>query len=253
MKLIFLGTGSAFTVGDNNYHSNMLLTNGEGQNFLIDCGSDVRHSLHEQGLSYKDIEHVYISHLHADHMGGLEWLGFTHKFDPSCHKPHLYINQPIANVLWDQCLSGSMSSIEGEICTIDTFFHLHPFARNDAFRWENIVFHPVQTIHIMHGFSLGSCHGLFFEVNGKKIYITADTQFAPALLMATYEKADIIFHDCETAPHRSGVHPTYSELCTLPEKIKKKIWLYHYQPGPLPDAKADGFAGFVKKGQAFEF
>jgi hypothetical protein len=31
------------------------------------------------------------------------------------------------------------------------------------------------------------------------------------------------------------------------------MWLYHYQDGPLPDAKADGFAGFVNQGQTFEF
>ena len=27
------------------------------------------------GLGYADIDAVYISHLHADHVGGLEWLG----------------------------------------------------------------------------------------------------------------------------------------------------------------------------------
>jgi len=31
------------------------------------------------------------------------------------------------------------------------------------------------------------------------------------------------------------------------------MWLYHYQDGELPAAVADGFAGFVAKGQVFEF
>jgi hypothetical protein len=31
------------------------------------------------------------------------------------------------------------------------------------------------------------------------------------------------------------------------------MWLYHYNPGHLPDARADGFRGFVKKGQVFDF
>ena len=55
----------------------MILESEDGSKLLIDCGTDARHSLHELGLSYKDIEHVYISHLHADHAGGLEWLGFS--------------------------------------------------------------------------------------------------------------------------------------------------------------------------------
>jgi len=37
------------------------------------------------------------------------------------------------------------------------------------------------------------------------------------------------------------VHAHYDELLTLP---KKKMWLYHYGPGPLPDAKKKmDFAG----------
>ena len=69
MKLIFLGSGSAFTVQDNNYHSNMLLVAPNDKKLLIDCGADVRFSLNEIGLTYKDINDVYISHLHSDHAG----------------------------------------------------------------------------------------------------------------------------------------------------------------------------------------
>src|ERR1700733_4386232 len=98
MKLTFIGSGSAFTLGANNYHSNMLLENAHGERLLIDCGSDARHSLHEAGFSYHDIHDVYISHLHADHAGGLEWLGFTTKFDPTCsEKPNLYISETLVH------------------------------------------------------------------------------------------------------------------------------------------------------------
>ena len=31
------------------------------------------------------------------------------------------------------------------------------------------------------------------------------------------------------------------------------MWLCGYQPGPKPDAVADGFLGFVKRGQVFDF
>lgn len=253
MKLTFLGSGSAFTVGSNNYQSNMILTNGDGKILLFDCGTDARHSLQELGLSYKDITDVYISHLHADHMGGLEWLGFTSRFDETCDRPNLYLSEMIADTIWKKCLSGTMSSIEGEICTLETYFNVHSVEKNDPFIWNDIAMQLVQTVHIMNGFCLSACHGIFFEVNGQKIYITADTQFSPHLLMRMYEDADIIFHDCETAPFQSGVHPHYSEMVTLPDHLKQKMWLYHYNPGPLPDAQSNGFKGFVKKGQSFEF
>lgn len=71
MKLIFLGTGSAFTIGASNFHSNMILEDDHKNQLLIDCGSDARFSLHEQGFSHRHITDVYISHLHADHAGVL--------------------------------------------------------------------------------------------------------------------------------------------------------------------------------------
>ena len=31
------------------------------------------------------------------------------------------------------------------------------------------------------------------------------------------------------------------------------MWLMHYNDGDLPDAKKDGFKGFVKQGQEFKW
>ena len=105
MKLIFTGTGSAFTTGADNYQSNMLLVEGD-QKLLVDCGSDIRHALWDLGLTYRDITNVYVSHLHGDHVGGLEWLAFTRHFDKACTKPTLFIPQVAAEDLWEKVLSG---------------------------------------------------------------------------------------------------------------------------------------------------
>ena len=85
MKMTFIGSGAAFT--SNNYHSNILIESND-KKLLIDCGSDARFALRDLGYSYKDIDSIYISHIHADHSGGLEWLGFSRKFDASCTKPY---------------------------------------------------------------------------------------------------------------------------------------------------------------------
>ena len=83
--------------------------------------------------------------------------------------------------------------------------------------------------------------------------MTTDTQFSPEQIKNFYDMADLIFQDCETGEFESGVHAHYNQLKTLPEKFKKKMWLYHYQDGELPDAKADGFLGLVKMGQVFDY
>lgn len=253
MKLTFIGTGSAFAVGMSNYNSNMILENDQQRRLLIDCGSDARHALHELNLSYKDIESVYISHLHADHVGGLEWLGFATMFDPSCTKPHLYISEKLVDSLWNNVLSGGMSSIDEKSPSLASYFDVNIIQSENNFKWSNVKIEMIPTLHVESRGEVCPSFGLFFTINKISVFITTDTQFKPDLFMPYYLKADMIFHDCETSKNKSGVHSHFEDLKTLDMNIKKKIWLYHYSPGTLPDAKKHGFRGFVKKGQSFDF
>jgi hypothetical protein len=95
-------------------------------------------------------------------------------------------------------------------------------------------------------------YGLLIESDHRRTFLTTDTKYTPDHLSAFYGKADLIFHDCETASEKSEVHAHYQDLVRLPSAVRSKTWLYHYQPGPLPDAVADGFLGFVRRGQSFE-
>ncbi|MEB3828411.1 MBL fold metallo-hydrolase [Phormidium sp. CCY1219] len=253
MKLIFLGSGSAFTVGAGNYHSNLLLISDRGNKLLLDCGSDIRFSLHEVGYSHLDITDIYISHLHSDHVGGLEYIAFTTKFDPRCQKPRLYLSKDLAADLWEKTLSGGLRSVEGELNDLDTFFEVEKIPRHGSFTWENIEFKLVKVIHINNGFFVMPTYGLFFEIAGQKMFLTTDTQLCVDEIKDYYDRADLIFHDCETSKFPSPVHAHYNQLVNLPAPIKNKMWLYGYQPGPLPDAQHDGFLGFVRRGQVFDF
>lgn len=253
MKLTFIGSGSAFTLGTGNYHSNMLLTNDDNRHLLIDCGSDARFALNELGLTHRDITDVYVSHLHADHVGGLEWLAFTTRFDPSCQKPNLYLCDTLVERLWQHTLSGGLSSLQIEIATLDSYFKVHPVKSNSNFTWSGIKFSIVQSVHIISGYTVVPSYGLIFKVDDINVFITTDCQFAPNQIRDYYEMVDVIFHDCETTPFKSRVHAHYEELLTLPDSIRRKMWLYHYNPVSLPDAVKDGFRGFVKKGQVFDF
>ncbi len=142
MKLTFLGTGSAFTM--DYFQSNMLVEEGE-QRLLIDCGGDVRRSLNTQGLSAFEITDVYISHLHADHIGGMEWLGLITYFvrtkkDPSL-RPRLHIRTPLIEDLW-LSLHGGMGTVEGEVADLETFFAVQPIDKNGSFQGAKF-----QTVH----------------------------------------------------------------------------------------------------------
>ncbi len=253
MKLLFLGSGSAFTVGADNFQSNMLLIDRDDNKLLIDCGSDLKFSLYQAGFSPKDITDIYISHLHSDHVGGLEYIGFSNKFDFNCPKPNLYLSKDVASQLWQHTLSGGMSSINGDLAELDSFFNVNLIKLNSYFTWQKIKLYLIKVLHVNNGYYLMPSYGLFYEVNQIKVFITTDTQLHLSTMQKYYDSADLIFQDCETAKYPSKIHAHYDRLVRLPQEIKNKMWLYGYQPGALPNSQQDGFLGFVKRGQTFEF
>lgn len=257
MKLIPIGTGSAFTM--DNYQTNLLIEHN-GKRILIDAGGDVRFALKDQGLSYKDIDAVYLTHLHADHLGGVEYLAFTSYFDPQKgpQSIEMFGHQRILEDAWNASLRGGLRSVQGKVINLHDYFSVKPLSDNGSFFWEGIHFDIVQSVHIMDGYSIVPSYGLMIHIpeSTKKIYYTADAQHNPNQIQDFYNEADLIIQDCETAPFQSGVHAHYDELKTLSSETKNKMMLIHYQDNVLADldthqklAKKDGFKGFAEKGK----
>ena len=250
MKIQFLGTGSAFSM--KNYHPNLLIEE-EGKRLLIDAGGDVRFALRDIGLSSNDVDSVYITHLHSDHIGGMEYIAFTTYFNPNREKPTLYCHKILVEDLWSHSLKGGLQSVQGKVLNIYDYFNVNALNHNGFFQWQGIEFHLRSSIHVYNGFSTIPTFGLIMHSKtGKKIFLTSDTQFTPDHLKESYNFADIIIEDCETSPFRSEVHAHYDDLRTLPAEIKSKMLLWHYQDNVVDNfdewqakAQADGFKGFI--------
>jgi ribonuclease BN (tRNA processing enzyme) len=261
MRLTFAGCGSAFTVGGDNFQSNMVLTvtrpDAQGamaeRHLLIDCGSDARFSLPGIGLSRpSDIDAVYVTHTHADHIGGLEWLALSCRYGAVRKQPRLIIPGPLHPQLWNNSLSGGLMVTEEGPVTLEDYFEVTPVGASNHFVWEGIDFELVPAVHVDGGTQRMMSYGLYFRAAPGGIYITSDVKFDPGMAERHYVRdAAVIFHDCEVGP-KSGVHSHYEDLRTLPVPLRQKMWLYHYSPGPLPDARAEHFLGFVLRGQSFD-
>lgn len=253
MKLTFLGTGSAFTL--NNYQSNILVEAPQGR-MLIDCGSDARRSLAGRGVDATDLSDIYVSHLHADHIGGLEWVGLCTYFrgsrnDPSL-RPRLHIHHSLVDDLWAS-LHGGMGTIQGHAADLETYFDVRPIARNGSFTFAGVEYRTVQVVHYYDGFEIVPSFGLLFEKSGTVVFITTDAQVAPNQMDDFRGMADYIFHDCETSAFASSVHAHYDDLKGLSDDLKSRMWLYDYDDGDKPDCTKDGFLGWVEQGQTFDF
>lgn len=254
MKIKFLGVGSQFSTMEY-YHSNMLITSQSGKKMLLDCGSDAKFSLSECRIAPNDIDAVYISHLHSDHIGGMEWMAVSTYFAKNRKMPKLFAEKGLMKELWDYSLKGGLECIQGRCLKLSDYFDCSPAQEDGVFRWEGIGFTLKKMPHINSICRNHYSYGLLIEnavTNKLSVFITTDTQFQPDILKETSRRASLIFHDCETTRFKTTVHAHYDELRTLPPEIKRKIWLYHYQPNPPYIPEKDGFMGFVRKGQEFD-
>lgn len=251
MKIKFLGTGAAFCL--KNYNSNALVIKND-KKLLIDAGTDIRFSLYESDYSYKDIDAIYITHFHSDHIGGLEYIAFKSYFDPQCPKIKLFLHGSFVEMLWENSLKAGLSMISKGRLTLEDFFDV--ILVENEFQWENSLFELVRTQHVTHSEKDFPVFGLMMHYNDKVIYITGDTRYSPEFLKSNYEKADLIIHDVETIPQKSSIHPNFEELVNLDNSIKQKTLLWHYHDNVVDDfeswqklAHKNGFKGFLKKGE----
>jgi ribonuclease Z len=72
IEITFLGTVSGIPSKDRNHSAIVLEYFGEGKDtILFDCGEGTQRQLMNSGISFMDIDKIFITHWHADHFAGL--------------------------------------------------------------------------------------------------------------------------------------------------------------------------------------
>ncbi len=253
---------------------------------ILDFGGDLRHSLKAIGLSLKDIDGYYVSHPHADHIGGVEAIALSTFFNPyytkqktewldgefiadkivnqrgngrykvpAFAKPDLFGQKDVLGELWAAALPG-LKTLQGvREVGLDTYFNVISLIPNQAFtfpdgnkKWD---IYTMLAVHIVSGDDIMPSYGLILE-SDKTILMPTDTQImTPPQLKTHYKRADIVYQDCETSPIPSGVHPHINDLRKLAPEYKQKMLLYHYDEEPQID---DGeFMGILKTADSMEY
>jgi ribonuclease BN (tRNA processing enzyme) len=212
-----LGTGSAFAKAFNN--NNALIT-VDGRRLLLDCGITAPRALHELGYSFNDLHAVLITHIHADHIGGLEEFAFQMKFVYG-RKPILYIAAPLVAPLWEHSLKGGLQQDDAE--TLHDFFEVRPLPAGVSRELlPGLSVELVPTRHIPNKPNYSMLFNGFFFYSG-------DTVFDADLLQSLVSERGVrvIFHDCQL--HSPGVvHASLPQLLTLPDELQDRIYLMHY-------------------------
>ena len=97
MRLTILGSSSALPTSER-YPSAHVLTAHE-RLFLIDCGEGTQMQLRKNRIRFAKINHIFISHLHGDHVFGLYGLLSTFSLMGRKAPVHLYAPENYHNIL----------------------------------------------------------------------------------------------------------------------------------------------------------
>ncbi len=260
MKITFLGVGSAFS---KLYGTSAALVESGSVKLLLDCGQPIPAVLDEKMCGFKNVTHIFISHLHADHIAGLEQVAIMMRM---VYKKKIKIlsTASILERLWNCSLRGGLEFLEAtpndaQAQTLEDYFTPMPI---DKHQWVAISPEESPLLLKLHT----NNHVLNLETYGielangslekeKRFLYSGDVRFTPEYIRYGFENCSLIFHDCQlfdSGENNSlGVHASYNQLLSLPPEIRHKIWIYHYGDSQLPDAESDGFSGFVQPMQAF--
>jgi len=242
----WIGTGSAFNPALG--HTSFMVYRETGRRLLVDCGATVPLRLIETGDA-KHVTDVLLTHLHADHIGGLEGLAFYIHYAlqrRGDQRLHLHVaSETFAHDLWEHALKAGMSHTQDGHgkpldATMDTYFQVHVGDTVEVPGLPEAKFLPTRHIVNMENYAVQFVDGVFYS---------GDTVELPP------QDARLIFQDCQVHDSTPGdIHISYEELVQgLPLEVRKKTYLTHLGHGYAQrDPARDGFAGYVLPDMKFQ-
>lgn len=225
MRALILGIGDAFT--SRGFGTSAVLE-GPGGFVLLDCPDLIHRAIREAcetsgwKVDYNSIDDLVITHLHGDHVNGLEsfgWARFVSRLrGANMVLPRVHTHPAAAGRMWERLAPAMDPPLTkgGRCSTIEDFFDLRVFEPGRPIHVAGLTvecrytIHPVPTI------------GLKVSDGRRTLGWSGDTCFEPAHI-DWLSNADLIVHEANLGP----AHTQIELLNALPAAIRRKMRITH--------------------------
>jgi len=265
MKIVFLGTSGAVPTSERNLSG--IFLDYLGECFLFDCGEGTQRQMLLSKINFMRINHIFISHLHADHFLGLGGLIQSMNFLDRKKELHLYGPKGFELTMDHMLSMGTFILdsfdvkvneidegviLEGERYVVSAMKNAHninslsygfeekqkrTFLKEKALKLgipEGHLFSKLQNGKevTIAGKKFSPDDVLSKPIQGRKIVYSGDTKFCEELIEFAKD-ADILIHESTFSQEEkekaicSG-HSTAVDAATIAKKAKvKKLFLTH--------------------------
>ena len=242
-SILCLGHGNAFSdpeVGNSSY----LITHGSHR-ILLDCGVHVPASMIELGIDPGSITDVVISHLHADHVGGLEELLYRRMFVCKASPVRIHMGAGVRHTWLRVCSQIGNGLGDPRLAWYREMFAYHA-EQPPVMVSDELSLIPYLTDHGKLIWPV-TCYSFMLNVGDKKIFFSGDRVWrheADEGIFAAMADADLVLHELEVGVVGSGNHTHVIDIINVDSNAFKKVRWHHHGVTALSDEMQRRTKGF---------
>lgn len=252
MTLRFFGAGGAFSRRYGTTCS--MITLSDGDRWLIDCGRQAPDQIHDAGMCWHDFVGQIITHVHGDHVFGLEDFAFQRFFFSHGEivatleggpRPKMIAHSAVVEEIW-QTMAPSLRYLrnaDGSLAngTLSTYFEMidrcggeppreNPWRHSESFESGLMRVTARENEHVPGKPSCSLEIGVGDDPkDGRIAWWSGDSTVDPELLTALEPRTSLFFHDSTFVDYPGQVHGFFALLERLPEAVRKKMVLMHHE------------------------
>jgi ribonuclease BN (tRNA processing enzyme) len=219
IRVLFLGTGDAFSAGGRNQAA--ILIQHPQVSILLDCGATTLTSFKKNGVPLDPIAAILLSHLHGDHFAGLPFLFLHYMYVEPRTKP--------LRILGPEGLEERIMQMYGTMYPNDAStpppyeLNFTEIQSRKNYSVDILQIEPFRARHQVHPPSFG----FTINLDGRRIVYTGDTGWNDELPVRA-KGADLFICECSYYETQMDSHLNYT---TIKEHLRdcgyKKMVLTH--------------------------